>query len=104
MSCQDSPTVADRHIRVRDVFRGTLSNLIESIKPMSNYSYEAVDSGGLKMEGVLDVIDQNEAIRRVKRTDPTDTKSDRDKRVHGQMISAAIRVYKTVGDKTEYDK
>jgi type IV pilus assembly protein PilC len=33
---------------------------------MSNYSYEAVDSGGLKMEGVLDVIDQNEAIRRVK--------------------------------------
>src|SRR3954471_12700550 len=33
---------------------------------MSNFSYEAVDSGGLKMEGMLDVIDQNEAIRRVK--------------------------------------
>ena len=49
-------------------------------------------------------IELPEAIRRVKRTDPTDTKSDRDKRVHGQMISAAIRVYKIVGDKTEYDK
>jgi type IV pilus assembly protein PilC len=33
---------------------------------MSNYSYEAVDSGGLKIEGHLEVIDQNEAIRRVK--------------------------------------
>jgi type IV pilus assembly protein PilC len=33
---------------------------------MSNFSYEAVDSGGLKIEGKLDVIDQNEAIRRVK--------------------------------------
>ena len=33
---------------------------------MSNFSYEAVDSGGLKIEGVLDVIDQNEAVRRVK--------------------------------------
>jgi type IV pilus assembly protein PilC len=33
---------------------------------MSNFSYEAVDSGGLKIEGMLDVIDQNEAIRRVK--------------------------------------
>jgi type IV pilus assembly protein PilC len=33
---------------------------------MSNYSYEAVDAGGLKIEGKLDVIDQNEALRRVK--------------------------------------
>jgi type IV pilus assembly protein PilC len=33
---------------------------------MSNYSYEAVDAGGLKVEGKLEVIDQNEAIRRVK--------------------------------------
>src|SRR4051812_18075837 len=33
---------------------------------MSNFSYEAVDSGGLKIEGNLEVIDQNEAIRRVK--------------------------------------
>jgi len=33
---------------------------------MSNFSYEAVDSGGLKIEGQLEVIDQNEAIRRVK--------------------------------------
>jgi type IV pilus assembly protein PilC len=33
---------------------------------MSNFSYEAVDSGGLKIEGSLEVIDQNEAIRRVK--------------------------------------
>ena len=33
---------------------------------MSNYSYEAVDAGGLKIEGKLEVLDQNEAIRRVK--------------------------------------
>jgi type IV pilus assembly protein PilC len=33
---------------------------------MSNFNYEAVDAGGLKIEGKLDVIDQNEAIRRVK--------------------------------------
>jgi type IV pilus assembly protein PilC len=33
---------------------------------MSNYSYEAVDAGGLKIEGRLDVMDQNEALRRVK--------------------------------------
>ena len=33
---------------------------------MSNFSYEAVDAGGLKIEGQLEVIDQNEAIRRVK--------------------------------------
>jgi type IV pilus assembly protein PilC len=33
---------------------------------MSNFSYEAVDSGGLKIEGHLEVVDQNEAIRRVK--------------------------------------
>jgi type IV pilus assembly protein PilC len=37
-----------------------------ALKPMSNFSYEAVDSGGLKIEGSLEVIDQNEAIRRVK--------------------------------------
>lgn len=33
---------------------------------MSDYSYEAVDAGGLKIQGTLDVVDQNEAIRRVK--------------------------------------
>jgi type IV pilus assembly protein PilC len=33
---------------------------------MSNYSYEAVDAGGLKIEGKLEVVDQNEAIRRLK--------------------------------------
>jgi len=33
---------------------------------MSNFSYEAVDAGGLKIEGHLEVVDQNEAIRRVK--------------------------------------
>jgi type IV pilus assembly protein PilC len=49
----------------RDFLRFPLSNQ----KPhtfMSNYSYEAVDAGGLKVEGHLDVMDQNEAIRRVK--------------------------------------
>src|ERR1700742_4098976 len=33
---------------------------------MSNYSYEAVDAGGLKVEGKLEVGNQNDAIRRVK--------------------------------------
>jgi type IV pilus assembly protein PilC len=33
---------------------------------MSNYSYEAVDAGGLKIEGKLEVGDQNEAIRRLR--------------------------------------
>lgn len=33
---------------------------------MSNYSYEAVDAGGLKIEGTLNVVDQTEALRRVK--------------------------------------
>jgi type IV pilus assembly protein PilC len=33
---------------------------------MSNFSYEAVDAGGLKIEGTLDVMDQSEALRRVK--------------------------------------
>ena len=33
---------------------------------MSNFTYEAVDAGGLKIEGKLEVGDQNEAIRRVK--------------------------------------
>ena len=33
---------------------------------MSNYSYEAVDAGGLQIKGTLDVMDQTEALRRVK--------------------------------------
>jgi type IV pilus assembly protein PilC len=33
---------------------------------MSNYCYEAVDAGGLKTQGSLDVSDQNEALRRIK--------------------------------------
>ena len=33
---------------------------------MSNYSYEAVDAGGLKIQGTIDVLDQNEALRRIK--------------------------------------
>ena len=33
---------------------------------MSNYLYEAVDAGGLKSKGSLDVLDQNEALRRIK--------------------------------------
>lgn len=33
---------------------------------MSNYSYEAVDAGGLKSKGSLDVINQSEALRRIK--------------------------------------
>ena len=33
---------------------------------MSNYCYEAVDAGGLKIQGSLDVTDQNEALKRIK--------------------------------------
>ncbi len=33
---------------------------------MSNYCYEAVDAGGLKIQGSLDVTDQSEALRRIK--------------------------------------
>jgi type IV pilus assembly protein PilC len=33
---------------------------------MSGYSYEAVDSGGLKIQGRLNVADQGEALKRVK--------------------------------------
>ncbi len=33
---------------------------------MSNYCYEAVDAGGLKIQGSLDVSDQSEALRRIK--------------------------------------
>ena len=33
---------------------------------MSNYCYEAVDAGGLKTQGTLEVADQNEAVRRIK--------------------------------------
>jgi type IV pilus assembly protein PilC len=33
---------------------------------MSSYCYEAVDSGGLKLQGTLDVSDQSEALRRIK--------------------------------------
>ena len=33
---------------------------------MSNYCYEAVDSGGQKIQGALDVVDQSEALKRIK--------------------------------------
>jgi type IV pilus assembly protein PilC len=33
---------------------------------MSNYCYEAVNAGGLKFQGSLEVSDQNEALRRIK--------------------------------------
>lgn len=33
---------------------------------MSNYSYEAVDAGGLSIRGTLEVADQSEALKRIK--------------------------------------
>lgn len=33
---------------------------------MSNYSYEAEDASGLQKNGTLDVLDQSEALRRIK--------------------------------------
>lgn len=50
----------------RELFRAPLSNRHNQQRRMSNFTYEAVDAGGLKVEGRLDVVDQNEAIRRVK--------------------------------------
>jgi type IV pilus assembly protein PilC len=43
-----------------------LSNLPKAKVAMSNYTYEAVDAGGLKIEGSLEVLDQSEAVKRVK--------------------------------------
>lgn len=51
---------------------------------MSNYSYEAVDGAGLKVEGNLEVLDQNEAIRRVK-----------------EMGLFPVRIFEARGRKTE---
>jgi type IV pilus assembly protein PilC len=74
---------------------------------MSNYSYEAVDAGGLKIEGKLEVVDQNEAIRRLKemglfpvrivearerrRINPSATALSR-RRTEGGRLSMEIRV------------
>ena len=33
---------------------------------MSSFCYEAVDGGGLKTHGTIDVADQSEALRRIK--------------------------------------
>jgi len=33
---------------------------------MSNYLYEAIDAGGLRSQGALDVIDQSEALKRIR--------------------------------------
>jgi len=33
---------------------------------MSNYLYEAVDAGGLRSQGALEVIDQSEALKRIR--------------------------------------
>ncbi len=33
---------------------------------MSNYAYEAVDSGGQRIQGVVEVVDQSEALKRIK--------------------------------------
>src|ERR1041385_4459228 len=49
----------------RQLCRTTVMKLNES-PVMSNYCYEAVDTGGLKMQGQLDVSDQGEALRRIK--------------------------------------
>lgn len=58
---------------VREEFETSLSNSKEdNTKPanmealVSSYSYEAVDAGGVKMQGSLEVADQSEAVRRIK--------------------------------------
>src|SRR5580765_3611459 len=50
---------------------------------MSSYCYEAVDAGGLKTAGTLDVADQTEALRRVKEMGlfPTKIKAARRQRL-----------------------
>lgn len=57
---------ADYGAAARDSSRYVLSNPQNPKTPMSNFFYEAVDAGGLKMEGSLDVASQSEAVRRVK--------------------------------------
>src|ERR1051325_586497 len=45
---------------------GTAAILSNQPERMSNYCYEAVDAVGLKTQGMLEVADQNEALRRIK--------------------------------------
>ncbi len=62
------------HFRVTNAF-GHCPNLQERLPGevgagnevvMSSYCYEAVDAGGLKIQGALEVTDQREALRRIK--------------------------------------
>src|SRR5450759_2097293 len=39
---------------------------VTSRNAMSSFCYEAVDGGGLKTHGTIDVADQSEALRRIK--------------------------------------
>jgi type IV pilus assembly protein PilC len=60
---------------------------------MSNYSYVAVDPRGLEMRGVLEVSDQNEALRRIKEMGlyPTKVLQERRERSGGRKQSSVKR-------------
>lgn len=58
---------------------------------MSNYIYEAVDVGGLKSEGSLDVTNQNEALKRIREMGLFPTKVRQAMLAPVQMRPAAVR-------------
>src|ERR1044072_9762198 len=67
----DSSFARSRKLRDEN-FPSLSKQTIQPLRPadespvMSNYCYEAVNAGGFKMEGQLDVSDQSEALRRIK--------------------------------------
>jgi len=60
---------------------------------MSNYLYEAIDAGGLRSHGTLEVADQNEALRRIREMGLFPTKV-------WQSLSARPRMKSPTGRKT----
>ena len=57
---------------------------------MSNYLYEAVDAGGLRSQGTLDVIDQSEALKRIREMGllPTNVRQATPARLRPQSLAA----------------
>lgn len=58
---------------------------------MSNYLYEAIDAGGLRSHGTLEVADQNEALRRIREMGLFPTKVWQSLSVRSRMQSPAGR-------------
>jgi len=58
---------------------------------MSNYLYEAVDTSGLRSQGALDVIDQNEALKRIREMGLFPTTIRREMPVQPRLRSPNVR-------------